>query len=234
MWIKIAGVLLRNRVAFILGILLITIFLGSQIRKVEMSYEYSNLLPTTDSAFLDYLDFRAKFGQEGNVMAFAIQDSDFYELEKLNDWIAMCDSLKALPGIVALVDITHSYNLVKDTANRKYNILPVFPKRIKDQQELDSLTRIIENLPFYNGTLFNKEKDIYGMMVTVAAEVINSPARVPLVKKVVEITERFNHKYQLKMHYSGMPYIRVVNAENINLLSRHAVDPFGIELAGVN
>lgn len=52
MWIKIAGILLRNRVAFIIGVLLITVFMGFQIPKVEMSYEYSNLLPATDSAYL--------------------------------------------------------------------------------------------------------------------------------------------------------------------------------------
>ena len=53
MWIKIVGILLRNRVAFIVGVLLITVFMGFQIPKVEMSYEYSNLLPATDSAYLD-------------------------------------------------------------------------------------------------------------------------------------------------------------------------------------
>lgn len=215
MWIKIAGILLRNRVAFIAGVLIITIFMGFQIPKVEMSYEYSNLLPATDSAYLDYLDFHEKFGQEGNVMVFAIQDKDFYQLDKLNDWISMCDSLKALNGVVALVDITHSFNLHKDTLNKKFDIQPIFPSHIKDQQELDSLVNIIENLPFYDGTLFNKSKDIYGMMVSVSADVMNSPARVGLVKNVVAITEHFTEKYNLQMHYSGLPYIRVVNAESI-------------------
>ena len=215
MWIKIAGILLRNRVAFIVGVLLITVFIGFQIPKVEMSYEYSNLLPATDSAYLDYLDFHEKFGQEGNVMVFAIQDKDFYQLDKMNDWISMCDNLKTLHGIVALVDITHSFNLHKDTLNKKFDIQPIFPNHIKDQRELDSLVNIIENLPFYDGTLFNKKKDIYGMMVSVSADVMNSPARVGLVKDILEITEHFSEKHNLQMHYSGLPYIRVVNAENI-------------------
>ena len=215
MWIKIAGILLRNRMAFIIGVLLITVFMGFQIPKVEMSYEYSNLLPATDSAYLDYLDFHEKFGQEGNVMVFAIQDYDFYQLDKMNDWISMCDSLKALHGIVALVDITHSFNLHKDTLNKKFDIRPIFPNHIKNQQELDSLVNIIENLPFYDGTLFNKTKDIYGMMVSVSADVMNSPARVGLVKDILELTEHFSEKHNLQMHYSGLPYIRVINAENI-------------------
>ena len=53
------------------------------------------------------------------------------------------------------------------------------------------------------------------MMVSVSADVMNSPARVGLVKDILEITEHFSEKHDLQMHYSGLPYIRVVNAENI-------------------
>ncbi|MDR1272928.1 MAG: MMPL family transporter [Odoribacteraceae bacterium] len=215
MWIKIAGILLRNRVAFLVGVACVTLFLGNQIRKVEMSYEYSGLLPVTDSAYRDYVEFHETFGQEGNVMVFAFQDSDFYHLDKINDWIATCDSVKAIPGVVALVDITHSFNLLKDTAARKFTIAPVFPARVRDERELDSLVNVIESLPFYDGTLFNKEKHIYGMMLTVSADVMRTPARVGLVKEVLKVTGEFNKAYQLTMHYSGLPYIRVVNAENL-------------------
>lgn len=215
MWIKIARLLLRNRIAFIVGILVVTTFLGIQIRKLEMSYTAAALLPSTDTAFIDYAHFHETFGQEGNVMVFAVQDPHFFELEKINEWMEMCERIKKVTGVVALVDITHSFNLIKDTNARKFNIAPVFPKRIKDQYELDSLTNVVENLPFYNGTLFNKETQIYGMMLTVSSEVMNSPARVGLVNEVVQITNEFNNKYKLTMHYSGLPYIRVVNAENL-------------------
>ena len=53
------------------------------------------------------------------------------------------------------------------------------------------------------------------MMVSVSADVMNSPARVGLVKDILEITEHFSKKHNLQMNYSGLPYIRVVNAENI-------------------
>ena len=215
MWTKIAGILLRNRIGFIAGIVIITLFFCTQIPKVEMSYEYSNLLPSTDSAFLDYNAFHEKFGQEGNVMVFAIQDEHFFELDKLNDWITMCDSLKAINGVTALVDITHSYNLLKDTAVKKFDIVPIFPAHVATQRAADSLARVVESLPFYDGTLFNKEKKIYGMMVSMAEEVMNSPARVGVVNRIVDITQAFTEKYHLTMHYSGLPYIRVVNAENI-------------------
>lgn len=180
-----------------------------------MSYESADLLPKADSSYLDYIRFQKTFGQEGNIMVFAIQDSNFYELDKINDWIGMGDSIMAQEGVSALVSIAHTFNLHKNTDLGKFEILPIFPKKIRDKNELDSLAYIAEHLPIYDGTLINKDNHTYNMLITVSAEVMNSPARVELVRKVLEITERFTGKYNLKMHYSGMPYIRVINAENI-------------------
>lgn len=215
MWIKIAGILLRNRVAFIIGVLVCTLFMGTQIKNLQMSYESANLLPEEDSASLDYRKFQQTFGQEGNVMVLAIQDPDFYQLEKVNDWIKMGNDIKALGGINAVVSIAHTFNLHKNTDLKKFEIRPVFPSRISNQEELDSLAFIAENLPIYDGTLINRSTHTYSMMITISARVMNSPARIGLVKEIEEITENFTGKHHLKMHYSGLPYIRVVNAENI-------------------
>ncbi len=215
MWTKIAGIILRNRIAFITGVLLGTVFMGFQARHIQMSYESADLLPKTDTAYLDYAKFRETFGQEGNIMVFAIQDSNFYDLAKINDWIAMGNNIKALKGVTALMSITHTFNLHKNTELKKFEIQPIFPHHISSKAELESLSFIAENLPFYDGLLLNKQKHTYNMMITVSAEVMNSPARVKLVQDVLKITEQFTGKHHLKMHYSGMPYIRVINAENI-------------------
>lgn len=215
MWTKIAGIILRNRIACIIGVLIGTLFMGFQIRNLEMSYENANLLPQKDSAYINYKEFQQTFGQEGNVMVFAIRDSNFYELDKINDWIKMGNDIKALKGVNAMVSIAHTFNLHKNTELQKFEIKSIFPEKISSKEELDSLAFIAENLPFYDGTLINKKNNTYGMMVTVSAEVMNSPARVGLVKDIQEITEKFTEKYEIKMHYSGLPYIRVINAENI-------------------
>ncbi len=215
MWTKIARLLLRHRVAFIAAVLVGTFFMGLQIRHLEMSYESADLLPKKDDAYLDYIQFRKTFGQEGNAMVFGVQDPSFYELDKINDWIRMGDSILALNGVSALVSITHTFNLYKNNDLKKFEIVPVFPHHIGSQKELDSLSLLAENLPFYDGTLINKSTHTYNMMITVSAKVMDSPARVELVEKVLKITRQFTDKYQLKMHYSGLPYIRVTVAEHI-------------------
>ncbi|MDL2231234.1 MMPL family transporter [Porphyromonadaceae bacterium OttesenSCG-928-L07] len=191
-----------------------TLFMASQVRNIEMSYQSASLLPETDSAFIDYKHFIETFGQEGNMMVFAVQDPDFFQLEKINDWIEVENNIIALHGVNALVSATHSFNLLKNTEEQRFEIKSIFPSKVSSQQELDSLANIIKSLPFYDGTLFNKENNTYGMMVTVASEVMDSPARVELVNQIRKYTDHFTEKHQIEMHYSGMPYIRVVNAEN--------------------
>ncbi|WP_372752803.1 RND family transporter [Labilibaculum sp.] len=182
---------------------------------VEMSYQYAALLPDDDPASVEYERFQNTFGQEGNVMFFAVQDSDFYELDKFNDWIALGDSLKALDGIDAVVSIAHTYNINKNKEEKRFEFQSIFPKKLSSQKQLDSIAAVAESLPFYQGSLINKESNTFLMGITVNAKIINSKAREPMVVRVREITDSFTSKYNLDMKYSGLPYIRVVTAQMI-------------------
>ncbi|RUT78871.1 RND family transporter [Ancylomarina longa] len=215
MWNRIAGLILRNRILLLVVVGLITIFMGYKAQFVEMSYQYAALLPSDDPASIQYERFQNTFGQEGNVMFFAVQDSDFYELQKFNDWIAMGDSLVALDGIDAVVSIAHTYNIKKNKKEKKFEFETIFPKKLSSQHQLDSLAAIAESLPFYHGSFINKESNTYLMAITVNAKIINSKAREPMVAKVRAITDNYTAKYNLKMRYSGLPYIRVVMAQMI-------------------
>ncbi|MFA8433844.1 MAG: RND family transporter [Marinifilaceae bacterium] len=215
MWTRIAGLILRNRLMLIFVVGAVTAFMAYKAQYVEMSYQYAALLPEDDSASIDYSNFQETFGQEGNVMFFALQDKEFYQLDKFNDWIAMGDSLKSLDGIDALVSIAHTFNLEKNKKDRKFEVKSIFPKHLTSQHQLDSLAQIAESLPFYQGSLINKETHTYLMAITVNSKIINSKAREPMVKKVREITDAFSQKHKVEMRYSGLPYIRVVTAQMI-------------------
>ncbi|WP_421921113.1 efflux RND transporter permease subunit [Marinifilum sp.] len=215
MWNRIAGIILRNRILLLVVIGLVTSFMAYKAQFVEMSYTYAALLPDDDPASIEYQKFRNTFGQEGNMMFFAVQDPDFYELEKFNDWIALGDSLGSLDGIDAVVSIAHTWNINKNKEKKRFEFDPIFPHKVKTQHELDSLAAIAEALPFYHGSFINKESNTYLMGITVNAKIINSKAREPMVAKVREITDNFTEKYGLNMKYSGLPYIRVVTAQMI-------------------
>ncbi|MDQ2179329.1 RND family transporter [Marinifilum sp. D714] len=215
MWNRIAGLILRNRILLLVVVGLVTSFMAYKAQFVEMSYTYAALLPDDDPASIEYEKFRNTFGQEGNVMFFAVQDPDFYELDKFNDWIALGDSLGSLDGIDAVVSIAHTWNINKNKKEKRFEFGTIFPHKVKTQAELDSLAAVAESLPFYHGSLINKESNTYLMGITVNAKIINSKAREPMVAKVREITDAFTEKYGLNMKYSGLPYIRVVTAQMI-------------------
>jgi len=215
MWNRIAGLILRNRILLLVVVGLVTSFMAYKAQFVEMSYTYAALLPDDDPASIEYEKFKSTFGQEGNMMFFAVQDPDFYELDKFNDWIALGDSLNSLDGIDAVVSIAHTWNINKNKKQKRFEFGTIFPHKVKTQAELDSLAAIAEALPFYHGSLINKESNTYLMGITVNAKIINSKAREPMVAKVREITDAFTEKYGLNMKYSGLPYIRVVTAQMI-------------------
>ncbi len=215
MWNRIAGIILRNRILLLVIVGLITVFMAYQARFVEMSYTYSALLPDDDPASIEYERFSQIFGQEGNMMFFAVQDSDFYELHQFNDWLILGDSLKSLDGIDAVVSIAHTWNIHKDNKYKRFDFAPIFPKQVESQHELDSLAAIAEALPFYQGNLVEKSTNTYLMGITVNAKIINSKQREPVVAKVREITDAFTQKHGLNMKYSGLPYIRVLTAQMI-------------------
>lgn len=215
MWNRIAGLILRNRILLLVVVGLVTSFMAYKAQFVEMSYTYAALLPDDDPASIEYEKFKNTFGQEGNMMFFAVQDPDFYELDKFNDWIALGESLNSLDGIDAVVSIAHTWNINKNKKQKRFEFGTIFPHKVKTQAELDSLAAIAEALPFYHGSLINKESNTYLMGITVNAKIINSKAREPMVAKVREITDAFTEKYGLNMKYSGLPYIRVVTAQMI-------------------
>ena len=53
------------------------------------------------------------------------------------------------------------------------------------------------------------------MAITLSKEKLNTRERVDLVKNIKDKANLFANKYQLKIHLSGLPYIRTVTTEKI-------------------
>ena len=85
MWRSFAGALLRNKAAFSVSVLLLTVFMGYEASKMELSYEFAKILPADDPTFIEYQDFKKQFGEDGSVMVIGFEDKNFYSLNKFND-----------------------------------------------------------------------------------------------------------------------------------------------------
>ena len=208
MWKYFSDILLRNKLAFTLALLLITAFMGFETSKIELSYDFAKILPDDDSSYVEYVRFKKQFGEDGNVMVIGFEDKQLFQLTKLNDWYKLTDTIKNIQGIKGVLSITSLFKIVKNDSLEKFEFLPVINHPFYNQQQVDSFKQDILNLPFYKGLIYNKETGANLMAITFNKNDLNSKRRLTIVDDIKMVAESFAKKNQVTMHYSGMPYIR--------------------------
>jgi hypothetical protein len=215
MWTLVARKILRNRIAILIVLFGITVFMAFQARKVEMSYQYAPLLPKDDSTYIENEEFVKLFGNEGNLVVIGISDEKFFKLNNFKEWMNLSAELRQIDGVTGVLSVPQAYNLIKNSDEKRFEVRRIFPETIQYQSELDSLRHEFETLPFYNDLLYNKATKTYLMAVTLNSDMLFSEARVPLINSIRAVGQRFEERTGKHLHYSGLPYIRVMTAEMV-------------------
>ncbi len=215
MWVKVSRVILRNKILLLSVLAVITIFFGYKARNVEMSYEYASLLPKKDQAYKDYQKFVEVFGQEGNLIIVGIQDSNFFELDHFTAWKSLSKNLLEVEGVETLLSINNTYNLKKNKEEKRFEIEDAFPDSISTQEVLDDYVEKFRSLPFYRDLVYNDETHTYLLAITVNKDKMASKERESMVAGIQDVCRTFEQEQNVQLHYSGLPYIRVVNSVKI-------------------
>ena len=215
MWLRVSSIILRNKILLLTVLAAITIFFGYHARKVEMSYEYASMLPKKDQAYKDYQKFVEIFGEEGNLIIVGIQDPDFFQLQKFQKWGELCNNLTEVEGVENLLSVSNTYNLRKNTKKRQFEVEKIFPDTISSQEDLNVFAEKFKSLPFYKDLVYNGETDAYLLAITVNKDKMKTKEREQMVLSIQQLCQQFEKDENVKLHYSGLPYIRVVNAIKI-------------------
>ncbi len=208
MWKYFSGLLLRNKAIFTTVVLLITALMAYQTSKVELSYDFAQILPDTDSTFIEYQNFKKHFGEDGNVMVMGFEDKDLFQYQKFNDWYELSKTIKNIQGIKDLMSVPTVFKFVKNDSLEKFDFIPLIKHPIKNQQDVDSIKADFLNLPFYEGIIYNKETGANVMAITFTKKDLNSKRRLEIVAEIKLLADAFAAKHHVEMHYSGMPFIR--------------------------
>jgi uncharacterized protein len=208
MWGSIARIILRNRIAILLILLVITVFMGWQATKIQLSYTFVKPLPSDDPAMIDYTSFKKMFGEDGNVMVIGLQDSNLFELSKFNGWYDLGKEIKSINGIKEILSVANIYNIVKNDSLNKFEFKQLITEKPTSQHQLDSIKEVIFSLPFYEGLVLNKETHTTLMAITFDDKKLNSKERINIVDDIRHKADKFSSKFKVALHYSGMPYIR--------------------------
>lgn len=214
-WRALGRIILRNRWAFLAAWVVITAFMTYETTRVKLSYEFYKTVPEDNAAYQDYEDFKAIFGEEGNVLFLGVQSERFFELDYFNDWCALEKSIKEIEDVESTLSVPSTYNLVKNIAERRFDIQPLVVEQPKTQAELDSIKNDFLRLPFYKDRIYSPDSNTYVMLIAIDREVLNSPRRISLINELKEKTEAFGAEHQTDIKYSGLPYIRYYQLSTI-------------------
>ncbi len=216
-WNAVAGLILRNRITFLIIIALITGFLALQWKNIRFTFTEANMLPDDHPVNVEYKRFLSKFGEEGNLILLAIDDDKIYTSKILNEWIQLSNELKKYKQIDAVISINNLPILVKDTAQQRLVTHKLIEGEVKNQAQADSIRQVlIEKLPFYEGLIYNAKSKTLQTAVYMNKKIVNTKARKDFIlNDFIPIVEKFEQRTGLKVHTSGMPYIRTLSAQNI-------------------
>ncbi len=215
MWVNIARIILRNRVAFLIAIALFTAFMAYKGKDAKMTYKYAQMLPHDDTTNQEHLYFKEIFGEGANVFIIGVQDSAFFQLDKFNDWQKLSNKVKNISGITEVVSVGQVVNIKASRREQKFVSKRVFPDTVKSQHQLDSLSQELNKLPFYKNLMYVDSTHTYLMAITLGQEVLNSKRRVAIVDSIHNQAEIFAKKYDLPLEYSGLPYVRTEISKKI-------------------
>jgi hypothetical protein len=215
MWDKIAEFILRYKLILLLILFAITVYMGYRGREAKLNYAPAPLVPSSDADMQFYEKFVKDFGLDENVMAFAMQDASVYKLDKFKRFAKLCEDIQAIDGITEVLSITRLQYLNKDTTNRRFVPEKIFQPFPTTQAALDKALQKVHQVRIYATQLMNRQNGALLTAVALKKEFLYTSKRIPLIEKYKTLCQQFEKETGIKLHYSGLPYVRTAIAQKI-------------------
>jgi predicted RND superfamily exporter protein len=215
MWNRLSQWIIDYRLILILIIAGITVVMGYFASKVEMSYDFARTVPPEDPDMIYLEQFKAQFGEDGNIIAVGIKDSAVYKVENFKAFRTLTQDIKKIKGINDVISLPVIKLILKDTAQKKFYLSPVFPDSLQTQNDLDTALAIARGQKIYMGQIVNTRNGATMMLISVQKEVMNSSARDALTASLLEAGKRFENATKIQLHYAGLPFIRTVVSNQV-------------------
>ncbi|MEN9964169.1 MAG: hypothetical protein RL582_1264 [Bacteroidota bacterium] len=216
MWKKLAEVVLRFRFLLLMALLVTTGIMGYFASQVKLSYDFAKAIPTDNPKYKDYQEFKARFGDDGNVVVIGVQNKDFFSLPSFNNYLQLQKNIRESHCVEDVLAVPSAVILERDSTGEKLRSRKIFSEQVETQSALDSAAYLFKSLPFYETLLYNADSSVYLMAVRVNKDSMNSPARSRIIHDIQQKIDGFERQTpQIKTHISGLPLIRTLVAEMI-------------------
>jgi uncharacterized protein len=215
MWYKLGQIVLKYRIALLVALSAATGYMGWQASKVTISYEFAKAIPTDNPKYVEYMDFKKQFGEDGSVLVVGVQTDQFFNLKHFNQYKQMLAEIKGIKSVEGIVGVPMAINLIKSDTSEKLNPVPVFGDSLTTQSQMDTAKAQFENLVFYQHLLYNPASNAYLAGVTINKEMLRSKNRVQVVADIVAAVAKYEKLTGVPTYISGLPLIRTQVADRI-------------------
>jgi len=216
-WDIFARLILRNRIFFLVLIFLSTLLLSTQWKNLKFSYSEANLMPKDHPFNLAYDNFVNVFGEEGNLLIIAVNDSLQFKKNNFNSWIKLSQSFKNKKEVNNVIHVGNIPVISKDKIKKEFTVDSILNNSfINDYKVEEFKNTLFQDFPFYENILFNKKSETIQTAIYLDKKVINNIERIEFINETfIPLIEEFEKETNLDVKISGMPYIRTMNAQNI-------------------
>lgn len=212
MWQSLAKFIMKNRVLLLVSLGLFTGFMGYQASKVEMSYDFTNAIPTDNPKHKDFRFLIETFGEDGNNIMIGMEADDMFTTSFFEDYRKLSKTISEIPGITNVLDVTKAVRVVQD------DVLGLNTEFIFNAESTDNFEEEVDyfkNQEFYKGLLYIPEKNVFLMAATIDNDVLESKARIGLMEAIQDTGDQFGEQHQTEIYYSGLPLIRTLMANMV-------------------
>ncbi len=216
-WGSLARLILRNRIAIIIAIIGVTAFWSTQWQYMRFTFSEANLLPDKHPENEVYNTFLDRFGEEGNIIVIALQESTFFTPKNFTAWQGLRERLNAFEEIQTVISVDNLQELKKNTAAKRFESQPIALPTPPTAAALAKLKeQLTLELPFYKNLVTSTDGKTVRMLVYMDPEIVNTAARKDFIFNTLNpIITTYETEQAWDLKVSGMPYVRTLNAQNI-------------------
>lgn len=226
-WGVLARFILRNRTGILVVIALITVLLALQWKNMRFTYTEANLLPDDHPINLEYDEFLKHFGEEGNLIVMGVKDSTIFTPKKFEAWNQLSKDIGKFSEVELTLSVGNLKKLQKKTDTTGFELVPFIKDSVFSDASLAKYkSDLFTNLPFYDGLIYSPSKQSIRSAIYLKKDIVNTSDRKDFViNDLIPLIKKFEKETGVKVHTSGMPYIRTLNSQSI-------IDEIGLFIGG--
>ena len=197
---RFVNYLIKLRWIIIGAVVILTAFLGFQIRNISINSNILSTLPDNDPTGHLYKRIGAQYG--GNDIGMIVLETDnVFQFDVLNHIREITDSLKVMEGISTVTSLTNILDIKSSDWGIEIGNLVDEYNLPHDPQELDSLRNYVFSKDMYKGTIVSEDGTATVVMFTLLPDVDR--------QKIASEIKAFIGDLSLPetVYYGGLPFM---------------------------